>query len=307
MITKAQKTVVSKKMNITDRVREEVKSLFDAHPNHDPLYQVYTTLDKNISLKHIATKNEENTAKIDTLRIVEFFNTFYFFESIHDFIRDAYLHNNTLRHGFLTNGVLLRTEKNENKTQVAVGYTIPEFTKLRSERPELYKAILNEIKGELEGFISTDSGEKWYFWPGCEMKIPTNTNIILDTSISKSKFVITQKKENPGTQTTQIVLEEKPYQLEVSLLGDNEIFYTDNGSGNQKLAPGFFSLNKSESDINGTQSRVDFGKFELELHNGEQYEYTLYIPYDSPRSDMKTHLKIYADNEIVEEFIATCT
>ncbi|WP_271767585.1 hypothetical protein [Aquimarina algiphila] len=304
MLTKELKTsAVKKELDLREFVRNEVKSLFDMKPNNDPLYQVYDTIDKAISAKFKIPDNKEDTTKIDILRIVEFFNTFHFFESINDFIRDAYVNYNHLRHGFLTNGVLLRTEKVEDELKVKNGYTIQELVKLHIEKPEMYKNILNEIKGELEGFIVTDSGEKWYFWPGCEMKIPARTNIVLDTSISKSKFVITEKTGDTNHNKSQIVIEEKPYQLELSILKDTDFFYKKTDNDKQKLNPGFFNINKSSENY----ANLDFSEIELELQKGEKYDYTLYIPYASPRLDVKTNMKIFNSDETVEEFIATCS
>lgn len=305
MVTKELETsTVKKKLDLQEFVRNDIKSLFDTKPNNDPLYHVYDTIDKAISSKFKIYENKADTTKIDILRIVEFFNTFHFFESINDFIRDAYLNYNHLRHGFLTTGVLLRTEKTGDQLKVETGYTIQELVKLHTEKPEVYKNILNEIKGELEGFITTDSGEKWYFWPGCEMKIPAKTNIILDTSISKSKFVITEKTNNTNSSKAQIVIEEKPYQLELSVLMDTDFFYKKTEDNKQKLSPGFFNINKSDSE---SYTTLDFSEIELELYKGEQYEYTLYMPYASPRLDVKTNMKIFSTDKKVEEFIATCS
>ncbi|KZS39010.1 hypothetical protein AWE51_10610 [Aquimarina aggregata] len=299
-------STIVENLNLEELVRKEIKSLFDAQPNNDPLYQVYDAIDRAITSKFKVLINETDLIKIDILRITEFFNTFHFFESINDFVRDAYVNSNNLRHGFLTNGVLFRTEKTNNKDQIefAVGYTITELTQLRSTKPELYKSIVNEVKSQLEGFIATDSEEKWYFWPGCEMKIPKQTNIILDTSISKSKFVIVEKTDSIEDKA-QIVVEEKPYQLELSILMDTDFYYKKNEKNKQKLKSGFFTINKADTE---NYASLDFSEIELELQKGEKkYEYTLYVPYASPRLDVKTNMKIFGADAIVEEFIATCT
>ncbi|MCK8521166.1 hypothetical protein M0D21_06290 [Aquimarina sp. D1M17] len=305
MITKELKTSLSEKNSELEKtVRNDVKSLFDKKPNNDPLYQVYDTIDKVIASKFSDLDTKEEETKRDILRIVEFFNTFHFFESINDFIRDAYINYNHFRRGFLSNGVLLRTQLIDGQLKFNRGYTIPELVNIYNEQPKLYSSILNEIKGELEGFISIDSGEKWYFWPGCEMKIPISTNIVLDTSIAKSKFVISKKDNTSIHNNKQIVLEEKPYQLELSVLMDTDFFYKKTENNKQKLTPGFFTINKSDSEQYKT---LDFSEIELELQNGEKYDYTLYMPYSSPRLDVKTNMKIFDTNKKVEEFIATCS
>jgi len=121
------------------------------------------------------------------------------------------------------------------------------------------------------------------------MKIPSKTNIILDTSIPKSKFVISKKVKNLDNNQ-QIVLEEKPYQLELSVLMDTDFYYKKTETNKQKLNSGFFSINKSNDE---NYSTLDFSEIELELQNGEEYEYTLYMPYASPRLDVKTNMQIF--------------
>ena len=279
-------------LNLEQIVRAEVKSLFDAKPDFDPLYNVYHAIDKAITQKFDHLTDEADMTQKEILRIVEFFNTFNFFESLHDFVRDMYISSNHFRHGFLTNGVLFRAELVEGKLAMEIGYTMTDLATLYAEKPALYRSILNEVQGELAEVIATDAGEKWYFWPGCEMKIPMNTKILLDSEITKSKFIISEEKERQ-----QIVLKEKPYTVEISLLQNNELVYTS--IDNEKIP---------DSDLVYAQqaeaTNADFGKVTLELKNDKKYNYTLYVPYNSPRSDIKTQVKIFNDNK-VEEFVAT--
>ncbi|WP_103071563.1 hypothetical protein [Aquimarina sediminis] len=310
MITEdLERPTTLEKSDMEKTVRKEVKSLFDSYPKNDMIYQIYNTIDKNISLELSQSDSNNDSTKNSILRIVEFFNILHFFESINDFVRDAYLNHHNLRHGFLTDGVLLKTEKRNDQTRFVLGYTISELTQIHLENPELYKSIIIEIEDQLKGDVLDSAEDKWYFWPGCEMKIPSRTKVLLDTSISKSKFVVTKRVEKLSDEATQIVLEEKPYQLEVSLLGDNEFFYKDCNDPNQnnhKLKPGFFAINKSEPEFEGVSSN-DFSEIELALNNGEEYEYTLYMPYNSPRFDVKTNMKIFNKDQGVEEFVATTT
>ncbi|KZS39011.1 hypothetical protein AWE51_10615 [Aquimarina aggregata] len=284
------------------KVRKEVKDRFDAKPLNDSSYIMYHMIDQNIP--------NDGTTKDDILRIVQFFNTLSFFESVNEALRDAYLEHNSLRLGFLTNGALFRTEKVGNKLEVKERYNIHELAKLPSNE---YDRILSEIDEQLKNLsasaIENDKiEEKWYFWPGCEMKIPEETTILVDTSVQKSKFVVTKKKiKSTNDQATQIILEEKPYQLEVSLLGDNEFFYKENEEAKeQKLKAGFFAINRSEPEFEGVNAD-GFSEIDLVLKNGEEYDFTLYMPYNSPRFDVLTHLEISGKNGRVEEFVATTT
>ncbi|WP_103071564.1 hypothetical protein [Aquimarina sediminis] len=302
-----ERPITLEKSHLEIKVRKEVKSLFDSYPKNDMIYQIYNTIDKNISLELSQSDSNNDSTKNSILRIVEFFNILHFFESINDFVRDAYLNHHNLRHGFLTDGVLLKTEKRNDQTRFVLGYTISELTQIHLENPELYNSIIIEIKDQLKRDVLDSAEDKWYFWPGCEMKIPSRTKVLLDTSISKSKFVVTKRVEKLSDEATQIVLEEKPYQLEVSMLGDNELFYKDDEKSKQKLNPGFFAINKSEPIFVGEGFESGFNQIDFELKNGQEYEYTLYVPYSSPRLDVKTHMKIYGTEEKVEEFIATCS
>ncbi|WP_062052672.1 hypothetical protein [Aquimarina longa] len=302
--TEVEKEVLVKPTE--ELIRNQIKALFDDGSN-DPVYQAYSNIDKNISSDILTSEHQINTTRVTTLRISEFFNTLYFFESINDTIRDAYLNHHHLRRGLLTNGALFKT--NKAKSAVSIGYTMDELAVLAQKKPQLYQHILEELKTQLGVDETNCSEEEWYFWPGCEMKIPLKTTILLDTSVSKSKFVITKKvQRSNNTELSQIILEEKPYQLEVSLLGENDFLYDKKQSGNyQKLDPGFFTINTSEPSFNGINAKNDFKEVGLTLQKGETYEYTLYVPYSSPRFDIQTHLKIYNSDETVEEFIATCT
>lgn len=287
----------------TDTIRNQIKSMFDAKPTNDPSYIIYHMIDKFVP---------NNTSKKDKiLRITQFFNNMYFVESINSTIRSAYLNNNNLRRGFLTNGALFYGRESNGQIEVDAyrSYNIDDLSSLGDDE---YQKILNEIDEQLNNvghnIKEVDaSKEKWYFWPGCEMKIPENTTILLDTSVQKSKFVVTKKNNGSSQDTAQIVMEENPYQLEVSLLGDNEFFYKENENAEErKLAPGFFTINKSEPKfVEG--SSEDFNEIDLALKKGEEYDYTLYVPYNTPRLDVLTDMKISNGEEKVEEFIATCS
>lgn len=300
-----QDLVTPKEVNLrSDEVRKEIKDRFDAKPANDPSYIMYYMIDKNIP--------NNGTAKDDILRIVQFFNTLSFFESVNDALRDAYLEYNNLRLGFLTNGALFRAKKNGEEIEIDEKYNIHELSELYINNKDRYQEILVEIDNQLEGVVSTieevnTSEEKWYFWPGCEMKIPQSTTILMDTSVTKSKFVVTKKRRKSSDDATQIVMEEKPYQLEISLLGDNEFFYKENEDAEErKLKSGFFAINKSHPEFEEIDTQ-DFSEIDLVLKKGEEYEYTLYVPYNSPRLDVLTHMEIFNPDETVEEFIATCT
>ncbi|WP_025743945.1 hypothetical protein [Aquimarina pacifica] len=286
----------------SDQVRSELKAKFDAKPTNDSSYVMYHMIDQNIP--------SDGTTKDDILRITQFFNALSFFESINLPLRDAYLEHNNLRYGFLSNGALFKSTNNGSGEQLSELYNMHELS-LQSE--ETYNRILSEIDAQLEtvdGSLANDSsGEKWYFWPGCEMKMPESTTILVDTSIEKSKFVVTKKPANVSNEATQIILEEKSYQLEISLLGDNEFFYNETNNAevtNAKLKPGFFAINKSEPEFEGMNAS-EFSEIDLTLNKGEEYDFTLYIPYNSPRFDLKTHLKIYDTENNLEEFVATTT
>ncbi|AXT60901.1 hypothetical protein D1816_11265 [Aquimarina sp. AD10] len=287
----------------SDEIRKEIKDLFDAKPINDPSYIIYHMIDKHIP-------NESTKDKI--LRITQFFNNLYFVESINNTIRDAYLDHNNLRLGFLTNGALFNTKRNKGKVEINEKYNIDELSKLYIENNTKYNDIITAISDQLDsigdGIGETNiSKEKWYFWPGCEMKMPANTTILMDTSVTKSKFVVTKKINESKDDATQIVMEENPYQLEVSLLGDNEFFYKESEDAEErKLKSGFFAINKSEPEFEGSHTG-DFSEIDLALKKGEEYDYMLYVPYNSPRLDVLTHMKISNSDETVEEFIATCS
>ncbi len=282
-----------------DQIRKEIKDKFDAKPTNDASYIIYHMVDQHIP---------DDTTKDKILRITQFFNTLSFVESVNDAIRDAYLEHNHLRYGFLTNGALFSTKKNGEKVEVDRKYNINELSLLNDKE---YQSILDEIDVQLNNIGGTigevdKSLEKWYFWPGCEMKMPESTTILVDTSVQRSKFVVTNKLEN-SDEATQIVMEEKPYQLEVSLLGDNEFYYKENEkSDEQKLKPGFFSINRSKPEFENVVDS-DFSEVDLALKKGEKYHYTLYVPYNSPRLDILTNMEISSTDDKVEEFIATCT
>jgi len=283
----------------SDEIRKEIKDKFDAKPTNDPSYVIYHMIDQYIS---------DNTTKGKILRITQFFNTLSYVESVNDALKDAYLEYNNLRYGFLTNGALFKTKKTGEIIEIDQKYNVNELSLLSDED---YQKILNEIDAQLNSIGSAigevdKSKDKWYFWPGCEMKIPFSTTILLDTSVQKSKFVVTKKIEKSG-DATQIVMEEKPYQLEISLLGDNEFYYKESEkSEERKLKSGFFSINRSKPEFEEGSSE-DFSEIDLALKQGEKYEYTLYVPYNSPRLDILTHMEISSRDATVEEFIATCT
>ncbi len=294
-----QKPIASR----SDEVRNELKAKFDAKPTNDSSYVMYHMIDQNIP--------SDGTTKDDILRITQFFNALSFFESINLPLRDAYLEHNNLRYGFLTNGALFKSTNTGDGEKLSELYNMDELSVIGADA---YSRILSEIDIQLEavdGSLTSEgtTNEKWYFWPGCEMKMPKSTNILVDTSIEKSKFVVTKKPANTGNEATQIILEEKPYQLEVSLLGNNEFFYNETNNEKltgAKLKPGFFAINKSEPEFQG-MTACEFNEVELTLKNGQEYDFTLYIPYNSPRFDLKTHLKIFDNKESLEEFVATTT
>ena len=284
-----------------DQLRNEIKSKVDAKPANDPSYVMYHMIDTNIP--------NDGTPKDDILRIVQFFNTLSFFESINEGLREAYLEFNSLRLGFLTNGALFHTKMEDGKITVNENYNMHELSALSEDE---CARILSDIDTQLSTIGDSvvenhRDTEKWYFWPGCEMKVPESTTILVDTSVQKSKFVVTKKKIQSSDQATQIILEEKPYQLEVSLLGDNEFFYKESEKSEElKLKPGFFAINRSNPvyDRSGIE---DFSEIDLVLKKGEEYSFTLYMPYNSPRFDVLTHMEISDTKGEVEEFIATCT
>ncbi len=292
-----------------EKVRNEIKSKFDAKPFNDPMYLMYNTIDNNIP-KNDSTKN-------DILRITQFFNTLSFFTSVHDFLDDAYLNYNNLRRGFLTNGALFKTTEKKGQLSVTENYNCDELHQLSKDNSKKYQEILTEIDIQLKAIEPSavcdkcNHTKKWLFWPGSEMKIPHGTTILVDTSVDKSKFVLTKKEKPTSNEATQIVLEEKSYQLEISSLGDNELYYDDsddkNAENQRKLESGFFSINKSGPQFKDDDSN-GFYEIELALKNGQEYDYTLYVPYDTARYDIKTDMKIFGEKgEIVDEFIATCS
>jgi|GEM_PF-6537904 len=291
-----KKTKFSKQFHPEEIVRQHIKSLFDNHPNNDPLYHIYHTIDQNLTPEFIEPQLKNGNTKTSILRIVEFFNTLHLFEAINDFVRDAYLNDTNLRHGFLTNGVLLKVEKKNDKMTIGVGYTINDLVHLHKERPELYKSIVNEITVQLEE-LTFNKGEQWYFWPGCEMRIPRNTKILIDPSITKSKFVVTRKTKKNTEKNAEIILQEKSGQVDVSLRGQNKLSYKESSNSQQAK----FKTAAQEFNFG------DFSEIEFLIKNGDGYTYTLHVPYDSPRLDVKTHMKIHKSSSIVEEVAAACT
>ncbi|MDY8136452.1 hypothetical protein [Aquimarina sp. 2201CG5-10] len=318
-----------------NEIRSIIKSIFDDHPKKDPIYALYHAIDQNIK----PDKLNSTKPKTDVLRIMEFFSSFNFFESSFDFIREGYLNNNNIRRGILTDGVLFKTENKADVTELVQGYTMDELSTMTDEQRSV---IIHSVKTQLDTESQDSDYHLWYFWPGCEMKIPANTRIALSNKVSEAKMLMFKKNIEKEFKNSEVILEEHIAGLDFLITGQNEFYQINDRETNLQINSyiknneidkavtlvetqaklrsgiGFYTNNDLEPTYISTNSKDkptpfinDTKVLDLALLNGEMYEYTLFVPYLAPVYDKNTIIKIFSSHnnkpQVDETLIVTCT